>query len=135
MSDETTAALKSLNKTNRAFQWILGVMASVFVAQLTIFGSLKANVKTQSETIITIQKQMDFLGKDYVPTWFLEGMYQNMTYQTEEIVATINGDGEKIKDINDKYTVFQKTMLNNLIQHWGGRTNITRSAKSQTLEE
>ena len=73
---------------------------------------------------------LDFVSRDYAPTWLIEGLYENMIYQTEEIVATLNGDATKVKAINEKYIAFQKTMLNNLIQYRAGMTQNTRSGKS-----
>lgn len=124
MCEETKKAIISLEKTKRSLWKIIFIMITVFVAQLTIFGSLIHTAKDNKDRI-------DFIGRDYVPAWFLTGMYENMNYQTEEIVATMNGDAAKIKEINQKYIAFQKMMLNNLIQLRGGISSTTRSAKPE----
>jgi len=94
---------------------ILGAGAIQFVS----FGATKNQVES-------LQKSVDFVSKDYIPTMLLEGLLKNQNYQTQEIVATINGDKQEVKAINDKYLDFQKTMINNFIQLRGGYTNITR---------
>jgi hypothetical protein len=112
-------------KYNRLMNVIYGLMIAIVGAgavQFITFGEVKSQVKTSA-------KQIDFIGKDYIPTMFLEGFAKNQNYQTEEIVATIKGDHEKIKEINEKYIDFQKTMINSLIQMRGGISNVTRSAK------
>jgi len=122
MSDELNKELEKLVQTKKSYQWVVRIMITIFVAQLSVFGAMTANVKND-------HKMLNAISRDYVPAWFLEGMYDNMTYQTEEIVATLNGNSEKIKEINDKYIDFQKNMLNNLIKMRGGITNNTRSIK------
>jgi hypothetical protein len=97
---------------------ILGAGAIQFVS----FGATKNQVES-------LQKSVDFVSKDYIPTMFLEGLLKNQNYQTQEIVSTINGDKQRVKEINEKYIDFQKTMLNNFIQQRGGYTNITRGGK------
>jgi len=69
------------------------------------------------------------IARDYVPMWFMEGMIKSMNYQTEEIVATINGNDEKIKEINARYIKLQNIMINNIIQMREGMTNITRKGE------
>ena len=120
MSEETKIELGKLARTTKAFQWIGGIMVAVFVAQLTVFGSLRAEVKQDA-------KLLNFISRDYIPAWFLEGMIETMNYQTEEIIATMNGDSEKIAEINEKYTSHQKIMLNNIIKMREGMTRNTRS--------
>jgi len=110
--------------------WIVGIIFAVFVGvggvSLISFGHMKHEVEDIIESV-------NFISRDYVPMWYLEGLQKNTNLQTEEIVATIKEDNEKVKEINEKYLQFQKTMLNNFIQTRGGRTNITRSAKPDTL--
>ena len=80
------------------------------------------------------EKTVEIINKNYIPTFFLEGMMENANYQTAEIVATLNGDAAKIHDINEKYIAFQKTMLNNLIQMRGGIANVTRGENTETVK-
>ena len=107
--------------------WIIGMIFTTFIAigsvQLVSIGKMKNQLE---DTIILL----NFMSKDYVPLWYLEGMQKNMNYQTEEIVATINGNKAKVQEINIKYLEFQRTMLNNFIQMRGGLTNITRSVSA-----
>jgi hypothetical protein len=64
-----------------------------------------------------------------MPAMYLEGFAKNQNYQTQEIVATIKGDKEAVKEINAKYIDFQKTMLDNMIKSRGGITNTVRGVK------
>ena len=111
--------------------WIIGMIFTTFIAigsvQLVSIGKMKNQLE---DTIILL----NFMSKDYVPLWYLEGMQKNMNYQTEEIVATINGNKAKVQEINIKYLEFQRTMLNNFIQMRGGITNITRSASANNVD-
>ena len=100
---------------------IVGAGAIQFVS----FGATKNQVEFNT-------KKLDFIGRDYFPTMLMEGFAKNQNYQTEEIVATINGDKAKIKEINKKYIDFQNTMITNLIQMRSGMTNVTRGGKSGT---
>jgi hypothetical protein len=104
--------------------WIVGLTFAAFMGfgsvQLISFGKMKNQLEDTIERI-------NFISKDYVPMWYLEGIQINTNYQTQEIVATIKGDGAKVKDINEKYLEFQKIMLNNFIQMRGGITDVTRS--------
>ena len=72
------------------------------------------------------EERVEMINKNFIPTFFLEGLILNMNYQTEEIVATMNGDAEKIHKINEKYIQFQKTMIKNLNDMRGSITNETR---------
>lgn len=109
--------------------WIVGIAFTGFLAvgagQMVAFGSVKAQVDIDS-------KKIDIVAKDYVPMWFLEGLEQNRTYQTEEIVATLKGDQVAIKEINAKYMEFQKTMMSNFIQMRGGYSTTTRGGNNSS---
>ena len=111
------------DKMKASLMWIIGIIITTFLGfggvQILTFGQIKHQVEINTE-------KLDFVERDYVPAWFLEGMIQNMNYQTEEIVASLNGDNKKVKEINTKYIEFQKTMLNNLIKYRGGMTYTTR---------
>jgi hypothetical protein len=61
--------------------------------------------------------------------WFLEGLQKNNDYKTQEIIAVLQGDNTKIRDINEKYIDFQKTMLNNMASMRESYTNTTRGDK------
>lgn len=117
---------EKLDRRIKAVTWIAGLVISGLLTSIVLntvsYGATKNQVEINT-------KKLDFVSRDYVPAWFLEGMFQNTTYQTEEIVATLKGENDKVKEINKKYLDFQKTMLNNLIQYRGGMTNITRSIK------
>lgn len=112
-----------LERRIKMLTWIAGFVITAFLTSMVLntvsYGSTKNQVDINT-------KVLNFVAKDYIPAWFLEGIYQNMAFQTEEIVATIKGDKEKIKEINLKYSAFQKTMLNNFIQNRGGVPNVTR---------
>ena len=116
----------SLDKKFSTLTWLMGIVFTGFFAtgsaMLISFGSVKSTVEEDN-------KRIDYITKDYVPLWFMEGMIQNQNYQTEEIVATLRGESGKVKEINLKYIEFQKTMLNNLSKARGGFSNTTRSMK------
>lgn len=116
----------ALDKKYNTMIWLVGILLTGFLAtggaMLVSFGSVKATVDEDT-------KKIEYIQRDYIPFWFLEGMIQNQNYQTEEIVATIKGDNEKVREINSKYVDFQKTMLNNLSKARGGFSNTTRSIK------
>ena len=95
----------------------------------------RSDIKYNAKSSRTISDKVDMMYKDYVPMWFLEGLQQNTNYQTEEIIATMNGNAAKVKEINKKYITFQKTMLNNMAQMRGGYTSITRSVKPIEAKE
>jgi hypothetical protein len=114
---------QSTEKNSRILLWIGGAILTAFMAQLIGFGMVKSTV---DET----KYKVDYVWKDYVPMWYMEGMIKNMNYQTEEIVATIQGDKERVKQINVKYLEFQKTMLSNIVQARGGMSNITRGSQT-----
>ena len=73
----------------------------------------RSDITDNKEKVVT-------MWNDYVPMWFLEGLTQNTNYQTQEIIATMQGDQAKVKEINTKYIEFQKTMINNMIKMRGG---------------
>jgi len=111
------------DKMKHTLMWINGIILSIYLsvggAQILSFGQIKKQVEINTESL-------HFMQKDYVPAWFLEGMINNMNYQTEEIIATVMDDKERIKRINEKYSTFQKDMMNNLIRYRGGQNYITR---------
>jgi hypothetical protein len=86
-------------------------------------------IKNQSDDMVEASAKLNFVSKDYVPMWFLEGLQKNNDYKTQEIIAVLQGDDVKIKEINEKYIDFQRTMLNNLSQMRGGYNNIIRGVK------
>ena len=112
-------------KINRLVNIIYGLITLFIAGSLTLFvtfGELKAQTK---ET----ERKVNFVWNDYMPAMYLEGFSKNQNYQTQEIVATIKGDKEAVKEINAKYIDFQKTMLDNMIKSRGGITNTVRGVK------
>ena len=92
-------------------------------------GSLLVGVAINSKDIKENTAKINFVAKDYVPMWFLEGLQKNNDYKTQEIIAVLRSDDAKIKEINEKYIDFQKTMLNNLANMRGSYTQNTRGGK------
>jgi hypothetical protein len=109
-------------KYNRLMNIIYGLIVAIVSAgaiQFISFGEAKAQIRINTEKLL-------FIDRNYVPTVFLDGFVQNQNYQTQEIVATIHGDPIKIKEINDKYLEFQKTMINQMIKFRDGISNVER---------
>jgi tetrahydromethanopterin S-methyltransferase subunit G len=112
-------------KVNRLVNIIYGLLTLFIAGSLALFvtfGELKAQTNE-------IERKVEFVWKDYMPSMYLEGFAKNQNYQTQEIVATIKGDKEAVKEINAKYIDFQKTMLDNMIKARGGVTNNVRGVK------
>ena len=112
-------------KVNRLVNIIYGLITLFIAGSLALFvtfGELKAQTNE-------IERKVEFVWKDYMPSMYLEGFAKNQNYQTQEIVATIKGDKEAVKEINAKYIDFQKTMLDNMIRSRGGIVNTTRGGK------
>jgi hypothetical protein len=101
------------------------LIAALFMILLQ--GANLVGVAINTRDIREVTRRTDYIWKDYVPMWFMDGMVKNNDYKTEEIVATLNGDASKVKEINKKYLDFQNTILNNMIQMRGGISLITRS--------
>ena len=100
----------------------------VALIMIVLQGANLVGVAVNRADINNSGRTLEIVARDYVPMWFLEGMQKNMNYQTEEIVAVINGsDKELIKAINKKYLEFQKDMINNLAHNRGGYTMVVRS--------
>ena len=96
------------------------------IITITLQSGIVAGMALHNYRISNVESKVEIINKNYIPTWFLEGMLENMNFQTSEIVSTMNGDAARIHDINEKYCAFQKTMLNNLIQMRGGISNTVR---------
>ena len=96
------------------------------IITITLQSGIVAGMALHNYRISNVESKVEIINKNYIPTWFLEGMLENMNFQTSEIVSTMNGDAARIHDINEKYCAFQKTMLNNLIQMRGGISNTIR---------
>jgi hypothetical protein len=104
----------------------------VFVSAALIVGATQiAKTAAMEKQIETNTALLKMVSSDYLPMWFMEGIQKNSDYKTEEIVATLQGDKSKVRDINAKYQDFQKTMINDLIRIRGGVTNITRSIHNE----
>jgi len=100
----------------------------VALIMIILQGANLVGVAVNRKDITNNARTLEIVARDYVPMWFLEGMQKNMNYQTEEIVATINGGNkEVIKEINKKYLEFQKDMINNLVHNRCGYTMVVRS--------
>ena len=115
----------TINKDNGG-KYIL--IAAIFM--IVLQGANLVGVATNSKDIKDTNQRLDYIWKNFVPMWFLEGMQKNNDYKTEEIVATLKGDDAKVKEINEKYIEFQNIMLNNMIQMREGISLITRSGNS-----
>jgi hypothetical protein len=111
-----------INKDNTG-KYIL--IAALFMILLQ--GANLVGVAINTRDIREVTRRTDYIWKDYVPMWFMDGMIKNNDYKTEEIVSTLKGDDAKVKEINKKYIDFQTIMLNNMIQMRGGISLITRS--------
>jgi hypothetical protein len=90
-------------------------------------------VSTVSVLIYMVNNQRDdfrFLNKDYCPLWVVTEMEQSHNLEAKEIAATFSAtdkDKEKLNEILQKYSDFQKFVLNQLATIRGGSSNITRS--------
>lgn len=115
--------IKYNNLLKVCYALIVAILAAGAVQFIT-FGEVKSQVSFNTGRLNTV-------WKDYIPTMFLEGFVQNQNYQTEEIVATMEGDKARIREINKKYLDFQKTMINQMIQMRGGTSSATRSIKTE----
>jgi hypothetical protein len=96
------------------------------VIMLVLQGANLVGVAINTKDIKENSDKINFVSKDYVPMWFLEGLQKNNDYKTEEIIAVIKGDEVNVKEINAKYIDFQKTMLNNMASMRGGYSQVTR---------
>lgn len=96
------------------------------ILTITLQSGIVAGIAIHNYRISNVETKVEFINKNYIPTFFLEGMIENMNFQTSEIVATMNGDAKRIHEINEKYLTFQKAMLNNLIQMQRGISNSAR---------
>jgi len=101
---------------------MIAAMIAILLQSGTAIG-----VALNTHAIKENEKSLVFVIGDYVPLWFMEGIIQNMNFQTEEIVATISNNIDKVKEINKKYLEFQKLMLKTLSEHRGGEYPIMRS--------
>lgn len=97
------------------------------IIMIVLQGANLIGVAVNRVDIINNAEKLQVVYKDYVPMWFMEGLQKNNDYRTEEIIATLKGDVDEIKKINQKYIDFQKTMINNLIIMRGGMTTTVRS--------
>jgi len=100
----------------------------VALVMIVLQGANLVGVAVNRKDITNNARTLEVVARDYVPMWFLEGMQKNMNYQTEEIVAVINGaDRTEIAKINKKYIDFQRDMINSLARNRGGYTTVVRS--------
>ena len=108
---------------------IVDTIIVIILQGLTLVG-----ITTSMLMVKESNRKMERMWGDYVPVVLLEGMVENSNYQIEEVVATIKGvDRAKIEEINNKYSDFQKTMLNILQKQRGGVTFTTRDAAPEPL--
>ena len=103
------------------------LMTALFMVLLQ--GANLVGIAINTKEIKEQKEKITFIGNDYVPLWFLEGLQKNNDYKTQEIIAVIKGDDVAIQEINKKYVEFQSDMLKNLSKARGGYTNIVRSVK------
>jgi DNA gyrase/topoisomerase IV subunit B len=108
-------------KDNSARNLLITALFMVIIQCSTMVGLAVNGEKDRVE-----HQKADWVYKDYVPMWFLEGLNQNQNFMVEEIVAKLGGDKKMVHEITMKYAEFQTTMLNNFIQQRGGMTQITR---------
>jgi hypothetical protein len=116
-----------INKDNTGRTLLLTALFMVVLQGANLVG-----VALNTKDIKRADEKISFMWKDYVPMWFLEGMQKNQDFKTEEIVATLKGDKDKIKEINKKYMEFQTTMMNDLIRSRGVMTQVTRGGYVET---
>jgi len=117
-------------KDNSAKQILVAAVITILLQS-----GIVAGMALHGKRISDNERVIYNINHDYIPTWFLQGLIENMNYQTEEIVATMNGDQTKVHEINVKYVAFQKTMMNNLIQMRGGISNTKRSEDANKTKE
>jgi hypothetical protein len=89
------------------------------------FGEVRSEVRRQG-AILSI------VSKEYIPTFFLEGLQKNYMFYTKEMIARITNNKEELDEIGNKYSQFQQDMTKQMIQMRGGVTTDTRSLKSET---
>lgn len=107
------------------------LIAALFM--IILQGANLVGVAINTKDIKLESRKIEWVWKDYVPMWFLEGIQKNQDFKIEEIVATLNGDKEKIKEINKKYLEFQTTMLNDLIRARGGMVQVTKGGYMEQI--
>ena len=112
-------------KDNSAKQILIAAVITILLQS-----GIVAGMALHGKRISDNERVIYNINHDYIPTWFLQGLIENMNYQTEEIVATMDGDQTKVHEINVKYVAFQKTMMNNLIQMRGGISNTQRDGSN-----
>lgn len=93
--------------------------------QFVSFGEVKAQAKETAAKV-------DFINQNYVPTLFLEGMLQNYMFYTQEMVAKVTGDKGELKEVGEKYIMFQSEMVKQMIQSRGGISSQTRGSKKSS---
>lgn len=127
----------TINKDNSAKSLLITAFILIVLQGANLVGVAinRKDIQFNGERSIFNEKRLENVMRDYAPMWFLEGLIKNMNYQTEEIVATMKGDKSRIKEINEKYLEFQKTMLNNMIQIRGGITTNVRSYNNKKSNE
>jgi len=117
-------------KDNSAKQILVAAVITILLQS-----GIVAGMALHGKRISDNERVIYNINHDYIPTWFFQGLIENMNYQTEEIVVTMNGDQTKVHEINVKYVAFQKTMMNNLIQMRGGISNTKRSEDANKTKE
>ena len=117
-------------KDNSSRQILIAAIITILLQS-----GMVAGIALHGARITNTERRIEMINKNYIPTFFLEGLIENMNYQTEEIVATMNGDAEKIHKINEKYIQFQKTMIKNLNDMRGSITSQTRGLPPDTTEK
>ena len=100
------------------------LIAAIIV--ITLQSGIVAGIALHNYRISSVERRVDFVSKNFVPMFFLEGMAENSNYQIKELVAHISGNDAEVDKINEKYLSFQKMMINSLIQLQGGVTNVAR---------
>ena len=115
--------LQKLDNSTKLMITAILLQGTLLVAVTT----LTVNNSEQDRRIASQEKKIDFIGRDYVPAIFLDGIMRSYDYQTKEIIATLGGDEKTVNEMHIKYNELRRDMLNMMQGMRGGMTSTTRS--------
>jgi hypothetical protein len=133
MSDEQDKFLKEYDRRyERMRNTLLGV---VFILIAAILGSWYLIGKSQGKVeanINEINNSLKFVSRDYAPAWYIKGITDLYTLNTEKIVAVLNNSNQdEIKRIDIDFQKTVDIMQDQFILIRGGMNNTTRSVKNE----
>ena len=66
------------------------LIAAIIV--ITLQSGIVAGIALHNYRISSVERRVDFVSKNFVPMFFLEGMAENSNYQIKELIAHIAGN-------------------------------------------